>query len=433
LDEAIAAFRRAAELADGDPALKEQIVRDLRETERRAALGPDPSAPAGAGMPPSQVGDVVRDHRQRSAPISLVHPQPSDEAEALTQRGRTLCRLRDLPGAVKAFREAVRLLPDEAVVHNNLGSALAESRRLREAIAEFREAIRLKPDYVGAYINLGNALHELKELPAAAAAYREAIRLKPDDARVHCHLGHVLRSLYRFEEALAAFQRGHELGTRQPGWFYPSARWVEECRRLVELDAKLNRISKGQSVPADAAERLTLARLAHAKHHYAVAARLFTAALAERPELANDPASKHRYLAACCAALTAAGQGEGGPPLADDDRAGWRRRALDWLRTDLNAWELRARSPIDGNRTRIPIALEAWKTDPDLASLRDESALAALTETDRKAFSALWSEVDRLIEAAKGPPVPRGKAKDGGHVADAKSDARRRGSADISK
>jgi tetratricopeptide (TPR) repeat protein len=402
-------------LAGSDPALREQIDRDLRESERRAALGPDPSAPAGTGMPPSQVG-VVRGFRQRPVPSSPAHPQQSDEAEALAQRGFTLRESGDLPGAVKAFREAVRLLPNDAVVHNNLGSALAESKRLREAIAEFREAIRLKPDYVRAHINLGNALHELKELPAAAAAYREAIRLNPDDARVHCHLGHVLRSLYRFKEAFAAFQRGHELGTRQPEWSYPSARWVEECGRLVELDDKLSRISKGQFVPADAAERLTLARLAYDKHHYAAAARLFAAAFAERPALADDPTTGQRYLAACCAALAASGQGVGGPPLADDDRAGWRRQALDWLQTDLNAWKLRARSPIGGNSIRMPIALKVWKTDPDLASLRDESALAALTEADRKTFRALWSEVDRLIEATKGPTVPRDKAKDGGGV-----------------
>jgi Flp pilus assembly protein TadD len=56
--------------------------------------------------------------------------------------------------AVVQFREALRLEPDAADIHNNLGSLLAESGRREEARAQFEEALRLKPDYPDARDNL---------------------------------------------------------------------------------------------------------------------------------------------------------------------------------------------------------------------------------------------------------------------------------------
>jgi molybdopterin-binding protein len=41
---------------------------------------------------------------------------------------------------------------------------------------------------------------------------------------------------------LSALKRGHQLGSTRPGWPYPSAQWVQQCQRLVELDARLQDI-----------------------------------------------------------------------------------------------------------------------------------------------------------------------------------------------
>ena len=42
-----------------------------------------------------------------------------------------------------------------------------------------------------------------------------------------------LRAQGRFEEALVEFRKGHELGSKQLGWPYPSVRWVRECEARV--------------------------------------------------------------------------------------------------------------------------------------------------------------------------------------------------------
>ena len=85
-------------------------------------------------------------------------------------------------------------------------------------------------------------------------AYRDAIRLQPAYPEAHCNLGHVLRDQGRFTDALEALRRGHALGSKTPGWSYPSPAWIRQCERLVELEGKLPAVLKGDAEPVSAAD-----------------------------------------------------------------------------------------------------------------------------------------------------------------------------------
>ena len=52
----------------------------------------------------------------------------------------------NLPEAVAAFKEAIRLKPESPESHYNLGIALQQQGKLAEAVAAHKEATRLKPD-----------------------------------------------------------------------------------------------------------------------------------------------------------------------------------------------------------------------------------------------------------------------------------------------
>src|SRR5205823_4713268 len=154
--------------------------------------------------------------------------------------------------------DLARLRPKVARHHACLGRALRSRGLAREAdaatdaaIAVARAELRLKPDDATARLNLGNALSDKGQSDAAVAAYREAIRLQPDHAEAHCNLGFALQTQGRFAESLAEFERGHELGSKQPGWRYPSTQWVEQARRLAELEKKLPALLRGEAQPAD--------------------------------------------------------------------------------------------------------------------------------------------------------------------------------------
>jgi serine/threonine protein kinase/predicted Zn-dependent protease len=136
---------------------------------------------------------------------------------------------------VVVVRELVRLQPDNTEFRFALGDALAAKGDLDESIAAIREAIRLKPDEAGWHHYLSGLFLRKQAWADASAAARDAIRLKPGFAEAHCHLGHALREQGHYQEALAALRRGHELGSRNPGWRFPSARWVKECTTLAAV------------------------------------------------------------------------------------------------------------------------------------------------------------------------------------------------------
>ena len=90
--------------------------------------------------------------------------------------------------ALAAYREAVRLEPENAEAHNKLGTELAKQALLDEAIAAHREAVRLNPKNADAQLNLGDELRK-KGLPdQAIAAYREMFRLTSTSIDASKHL-----------------------------------------------------------------------------------------------------------------------------------------------------------------------------------------------------------------------------------------------------
>jgi tetratricopeptide (TPR) repeat protein len=205
-----------------------------------------------------------------------------DFAEAHHNLGSVLSDSGDLAGATTEYRRAIGIKPDYAVALMNLGIVLRKSGDLPEAVARLEEAVRLKPDLAEARDSLGYALSASGNLAGAIVQQREAIRLRPDYALAHCNLGLSLRRAGQYQEALVSMERGHALGARQPGWQHPSAEWVKQCRRLVELDGKLANVISGKVQPADTTERAELASVARAKGLYAAAARLFAEAFAEQ-------------------------------------------------------------------------------------------------------------------------------------------------------
>jgi tetratricopeptide (TPR) repeat protein len=336
--------------------------------------------------------------------------------------------------AIREYREAIQLKKDYPQAHNNLGNALIDKGQLDQAIAECREVIRLEKDFPAARYNLGRALHLKGRLDQAIAEYRdslqinkdfpeaykahdnlgaalgakgnlteaevesrEALRLRPDYPEAHCNLAETLQLQGRFAEALAAVRRGHELGSKQPGWRYPSAEWVREAEELVALDTKLPKILKGEVQPSSSAERIRLAKLCQKyKKLYFGAARFYIDAFAADPKLAHDLRTQSRYNAACAAALAGCGQGEDATELDEKERAWLRQQALDWLQADLTAWGQLLDREKDKACATLRQTLQHWQQDTDFAGLRGD-ALARLPQAEQQPWQKLWADVEQTL------------------------------------
>jgi tetratricopeptide (TPR) repeat protein len=302
--------------------------------------------------------------------------------------------------AIACYRRALRLDPKNALAHFNLGNALYTQGPVAEAIACYRQVIALDPRYAQAHYNLGVALKAQGQVDQASACYQKAIVLDPKYAEAHCNLGFLLQERGQFTEALATLRRGHQLGSQRPRWSYPSAQWVKQAERLVQLDAQFPKILQRAAQPASAAERIEYAQLCQYKKLYAAAARFCADAFIAEPKLADDLRAEHRYNAACYAALAGAGQGGDAAQLDGVERARWRQQAVAWLQADLTlrAKQLKSNKPVD--RALMQQKLRHWQRDPDLAGIRGAAAVAWLPEAERIACRQFWADVDALLKRA---------------------------------
>jgi len=301
-----------------------------------------------------------------------IQVQP-DHSGAHNNLGIALGSKGDFPGAIASFRDAVRAKPGMASAHYNLGNALRRAGDTDGGVAAYREAIRLQPAHGSALTNLGHALRKKGDIDGAIAAYREAIRVRPDLANAHCSLGLELEREARFGEALVSLRKGHELGSRTPGWRFPSAKWVARAERLAGLEARLPKFLEGSDRPKDAAEWESFAWMLVSKKRFVQSAGQYAELLERHPARAADV----RYDAACAAVLA--------------ETPAWRRRALAWLRAAL---EPLASDPAAGKRE-----LQHWRRDADLADVRDR--IGDLPEDERVAWRQLWVDVDAALRAAE--------------------------------
>jgi len=344
----------------------------------------------------------------------------------------------DFREAAENFRKAVELRQDSAMAHCNLGNALAKLGKVRDALASYRNALAQDPGYAEANRAMGSLLLNQHDVDEAVVAYRgavdqessnprflnglgfalirnkrydEAIELlrkahsiRPDYLLAHSNLGWALQESGRFGEALRTYREVGEAHKDDTGLQRACRQWIGECRRLMELEQKLTRVLAGEQAPVDVSQIIELAEVAAKKQLWAACARLWVAALAADPGLAEKKMWPDNCECSGACALAMAGCGMGGDSGSVDaeTRVGWRRQAVARLEQRLGYWKtlLAGGKKSDGKRTVVG-ALKHWKHDPDLAGLRDETALEKLPESERRACRAFWRAVDALLDEAR--------------------------------
>jgi tetratricopeptide (TPR) repeat protein len=400
LDEAIAAYRRAVELHPKSALTHFNLGLCLQNKGR--------------------LDEAIAEYRR------AIELDPGG-ATAHFNLGACLQNKGRLDEAIAEYRRAIELDPGGATAHDNLGLCLYHKREWDEAIVEFRRSIELDPRGALAHYHLGVCLQFQGHLDEAIAALRRAVARDPKFSAPNYHLGVVLRARGRAEEALTAFLKSTAL---DPGGVEGQVALVDEllrcgrfgeaalriaaaldrvaaeeprrqallqqrelCRRLLALDARLPALLQGKDRPS-AAERLNLARLCRDHGRPYAAARLFAAAFAAQPALAEDLASRGRYDAACAAVRAAAGEGPDAAPLDERRRAALRRQAVAWLQADLALINRLVRAG-----KSVGWSLTTWQKDPSLSSVRDRAGLDRLSDAQRKDWQRLWADVVAFLAA----------------------------------
>jgi serine/threonine-protein kinase len=345
--------------------------------------------------------------------------------------------------AISAYRQAIDLDDSNQPAHVNPGTALRLNGQVEDAITSHRRALELAPRDSWAYYQLGYDLRALGRTDEAVVAFARAVELAPRLARNRYEYGVALLSAGRTEEAIVEFeqatkcdpgmsmawerlaaallQRGRFalaraatqkcLGLPPGGKPRRKAQWqqIVLCDRLLNLEARLDGVLEGKGRPGDAALLRDLAELCcKYKRRYAAAARLYAAAFAARPELAEDLATRDRCHAAAAAALAGCGQGEDAAGLDAGERSQLRRQALSWLEAERNTWARRIAGKAE-DRDLAARTLLVWQQSEDLAGVRDSKALAGLPQDERARWQKLWASVEALLLGCPAELLRRGR------------------------
>jgi tetratricopeptide (TPR) repeat protein len=193
--EAIAAFRRAAEL---DPDMPEAFnswgAAAKEETPLREAIRIQPDfaeAHNNLGGLLMARGDLTEACFHFEAAVRF---RPG-LASARYNYGLALARLKRFDEAQPQIEAAVRADPKIAEPHQVLGALLAVKGERERAVAEYREALRLQPMFGRALIGLAGLLVETGDVASAEVLLRRAATAP--DPRVRTEADGMLRTLRR--------------------------------------------------------------------------------------------------------------------------------------------------------------------------------------------------------------------------------------------
>jgi arylsulfatase A-like enzyme/tetratricopeptide (TPR) repeat protein len=132
-------------------------------------------------------------------------------ARALEQKG-------DYAAAAQQYAEAVRLDPADPQKLGDFGKVLAKQGNYAESAQYLAKSLELKPEDVPVRTNLGLALARQGKLDEALVQFSEALRLAPNDGQVHLTKAGVLEENGRLAEAVAEYREAVRLNPDAPDW-----------------------------------------------------------------------------------------------------------------------------------------------------------------------------------------------------------------------
>src|ERR1700691_4088840 len=239
LDQAVTAFRKAADLAPssaivflrlGDAYMKEHdYAAAIAPLQHAAELSPDSPAvhqllgyallaegyasdaiphlkiihdPGALGIAQLQAGQAA----EAVANLQAALAKSPDDADLLFYLSRAATAL-----AGESLDRLRSIDPNSARGHQALGQTDYELKMLPEAAKEYEQAIALRPDLPGLRLEFGQVFAAGSEWPKAEEQFRGEAQLQPGSAEAAYRLGNALMQQGKMKEAVVELQRSDSL------------------------------------------------------------------------------------------------------------------------------------------------------------------------------------------------------------------------------
>lgn len=109
------------------------------------------------------------------------------------------------------YRAALKIDPNNSVLHNKLGLAYLQSKDHGAARKEFRQAVKLDPRNVNAYNNLGALACLDRRYNSAVQFLKRALEINEASAPAHLNMAEAWVGLEQMDRAMTEYARALEL------------------------------------------------------------------------------------------------------------------------------------------------------------------------------------------------------------------------------
>lgn len=189
--------------------LREALVRATADPVRLVRLQ---AAFGLRAMDLASFGAKDRANVEKAFEELLLAPEAMPERpEASYNTGVFLASRGDFPGAVKAYRAALRFEPDAIPPRQNLAMLHAAVGKLDEAEKEFRELLRRNPGSAPTAFSLGLLYAEQQRWPDSVKAFEQCVAEAPGYPRARYNLGLALARSGKAEQAVEALEKAAEI------------------------------------------------------------------------------------------------------------------------------------------------------------------------------------------------------------------------------
>ncbi len=154
----------------------------------------------------------VNVYRLERTPGAVPLKPPSEAATELGEFALDFWHAKQYDAAVAACRHAIEADPGYSRAYTYMAMALKDLGKNEEALKAFREAVRIKPDdYLWNYSNIAALLTEQRDYDGALAACRAALAIDPKFAPAYTRMGQACLEKGDIDASIEAFKKAAEL------------------------------------------------------------------------------------------------------------------------------------------------------------------------------------------------------------------------------
>ena len=113
--------------------------------------------------------------------------------------------------AMDAYREVIKLQPDNERAHSSLAAVQKQSMEYEEATKSYKRLISLNPHLKENYFNLANSLNFLEKKEDALSIFKRCTIVDVCLTEAHYNIGNILNELGKYEEAIASYEKAIKL------------------------------------------------------------------------------------------------------------------------------------------------------------------------------------------------------------------------------